>query len=209
MNNIQNKNLPIRRTHRLKEFDYGQYGYYFITVCTNHRKPLLSKIIGSDANVPNSSSNLIVGSDAPVAPSPSSFISGTVIPSQLGEKVLECWHNIERLNENVELDKFVMMPNHIHGIIIIKNTEPIDPVNKIYGFEIAERRGRRSLQGLVKDFKSVTTRIYKNMYGSSESLWQESFYDEIIKSERQYQDVWKYIDVNPLMWHLDELYTKE
>lgn len=202
MNDIQNKGLPTRRSHRLREFDYGQYGYYFITVCTNHRKPLLSKIIGSDDNVPNSTSNLIVGSDALVVPP-------STVPTLLGEKVLECWHNIERLNENVELDKFVMMPNHIHGIIIIKNTEPIDPVDKIYGFEIAERRGRRSLQGLVKDFKSVTTRIYKNMYGSSESLWQESFYDEIIKSERQYQDVWKYIDVNPLMWHLDELYTKE
>ena len=209
MNDIQNKGLPTRRSHRLREFDYGQYGYYFVTICTNHRKPLLSKIIGSDTTAPNPSSNMIVGSDAPVAPSPSSFINGTVIPSQLGEKVLKCWQNIERLNENVEIDKFVMMPNHIHGIIVIKNTEPIDPIDKIFGFEIAERRGRRSLQGLIKDFKSVTTRIYKRIFNCTDSLWQESFYDEIIKSERQYQDIWKYIDTNPLMWHLDELYTKE
>ncbi len=60
----------------------------------------------------------------------------------------------------------------------------------------------------MKDFKSVTTMIYKKMYGSDESLWQESFYDEIIKSERQYQDIWKYIDSNPLIWHLDELYVE-
>ncbi len=138
MNDIQNKGLPTRRSHRLREFDYGQYGYYFVTVCTNHRKPLLSKIIGSDTTAPNPSSNMIVGNDALVVPP-------STVPTPLGEKVLECWQNIERLNENVELDKFAMMPNHIHGIIIIKNTEPINPVDKIYGFEIAERRGLYSL----------------------------------------------------------------
>ncbi len=128
-----NNDLPSRKTHRLKEYDYGQYGYYFVTVCTNHRKPLLSRVVGNDA--------LVVPSQtiqSPVSP----FINGTVIPSHLGEKVLECWQNIERLNKNVELDKFVMMPNHIHGIIIIKNTEPIHSTDKTYGFELAERRVR-------------------------------------------------------------------
>ena len=187
-------NLPKRKSHRLKEYDYGQYGYYFVTICTHNRKPLLSKI-------KIHTNSVIVGNDALVVPK--------TILTPLGKEILNCWYNIEKLNNNVKLDKFVIMPNHIHGIIIIKNANPIDPIDKKFGFEIAERRGRRSLQGLVKDFKSVTTRIYKNMYGSSESLWQESFYDEIIKSERQYQDVWKYIDANPLMWHLDDLYAND
>ena len=91
---------------------------------------------------------------------------------------------------------------------MIQNIECVEPVDKVHGFEIAERRGRRSLQGLIKDFKSITTRTYKKMCSTDESLWQKSFYDEILKSEKQYQDAWKYIDANPLMWHFDELYNK-
>ena len=65
------------------------------------------------------------------------------------------------MSENFEIDKFVLMPNHIHAIIIIKSEEPIEKTDKKYTFEIAERRGRRSLQGLMK---SVMTRHFKKKY---------------------------------------------
>ena len=98
------------------------------------------------------------------------------------------------------------MPNHIHGIIIIKNENMFLCNKQKYAFEITERRGRRSLQGLIKDFKSVTTRIYKNMFSQNESLWQASFYDEIIRNDEHLYSILKYIEQNPLKWELDELF---
>ena len=186
---MNNDNLELlqRKNHRLKNYDYGNYGYYFITICTANRMNIL-------CDPPEN-----VGSDALVAPvNLSSFI-----PTEIGKKVVECWNNIALLNENIEVDKFVLMPNHIHGIIIIKNNEIGNPQEKKYGFEIAERRGRRSLPGLVKDFKSVTTRYYKKMFKTDLSLWQESFYDEIIKSQEHYNRIWEYISTNCEKWAED------
>lgn len=166
--------LPRRKTHRLKHFDYGSYGYYYVTIDTLNRANVLCDIT--------------VGSDALVA------------PSDIGQKVVDCWNNIAKQNENIEIDKFVLMPNHIHGIIILKSTEAMEWKEKKHAFEITERRGRRSLQGLIKDFKSVTTRHYKKMHHTDLSLWQESFYEEVIRSQEHYDKVWRYIDENPLKW---------
>ena len=76
------------------------------------------------------------------------------------------------------------------------------PIEKQFSFQIAERRGRRSLQGLIKDFKSVTTRYYKKNYNVCESLWQESFYDTVITSQQQYENICNYIQLNPTNWIL-------
>lgn len=182
-------NFIERHNHRLKNFDYGSYNYYYVTICTKNKQNLLSSIT--------------VGSDALVTPdtilSPDDVISK---PTKLGEKIFECWNNIQKLNENVKVDKFVIMPNHIHGIIILENKEPIDPIKKQYSFQVAERRGRRSLQGLIRDFKSVTTRYYKKTYNVGESLWQESFYDTVITSQQQYENICNYIQLNPTNWIL-------
>ncbi len=193
---MSGKDFKQRKNHRLPEYDYGKYGYYFVTICTNNRKPLLSKI-------------RYVGSDAPVAPENDALVSpeSLIVPTQLGNKVVESFKKVETLNENVRIEKFVLMPNHIHAIIIIENTEPVEMIEKQYAFQIAERRGRRSLQGLIKDFKSVTTRYYKKNFGTNESLWQKSFYDEVIKSYQQYENVWNYINENPYKWNEDDYFS--
>lgn len=180
--------LSQRKNHRLQNFDYGSYGYYYVTICTINRENVLCHIVGSDA--------LVAPQCVPFA------------RSEIGAKVIECWNNIALLNENVEVDKFVLMPNHIHGIIVIKNMEPIKVQEKKYDFEITERRGRRSLQGLIKDFKSVTTRYYKRMFNTDRSLWQESFYDEVIRNREHYNNIWQYIDTNPLKWEEDCFYKQ-
>ena len=169
--------LPKRKAHRLKEFDYGN-GYFFVTICTNNKEKLLGDIVGTDA---------------------------LVVPTDLGKRIIECWENIEKLNDNVEIVKYTIMPNHIHGIIAIKNDDEIH-TDKKYGFEIAERRGRRSLQGLMKDFKSVTTRIYKKEFNGTKSLWQKSFYDEVIKNDEHFKFAWQYIDENPRIWNEDKYF---
>lgn len=172
-----NMDLPKRKSHRLKNYDYGN-GYFFVTICTNDKRNLLCDIVGNDAHV---------------------------VPSNLGKRIIECSENIEKLNDNVEIIKYVIMPNHIHGIIAIENQSELYP-QKQYGFEIAERRGRRSLQGLIKDFKSVTTRIYQKEFNGEGSLWQKSFYDEMINNEEHFQYAWQYIDENPRIWNEDKYF---
>ncbi|MBE6710403.1 MAG: hypothetical protein E7579_04705 [Ruminococcaceae bacterium] len=170
-----------RKNHRLKNYDYGTYGYYHVTICTHHRFHLLSDVVGDNAQV---------------------------ILSDIGKKVSECWNNIALLNPNVELDQYVIMPNHIHGIIVLRNPEIYKYHEKSYDFEISESPEHRSLQGLIRDFKSVTTRYYKSMYHVPHSLWQDSFYDEKIKNLEQYRNTCRYITDNPRNWHLDNLYVE-
>ena len=189
--------LPERKNHRLKNYDYGRYGYYYVTLCTNRRAHLLSTITPREHTAPSISATPAVGSDALVAPSP------MVTLTPLGQKVLESWYKIETLNENVFIQKFVFMPDHIHGIILIKNPDVISTPKGTFDFQVAERRGRRSLQGVIRDFKSVTTRQYKAMFQVKTSLWQESFYDEIIRTQEQYNQTWEYIENNPRKWILE------
>ena len=176
---------PERKNHRLKDYDYGSAGYYFVTVCTHKKMKLLST----------------VGSAALGAPC-------SIRLTKLGKRVAECWYRMEQLDENVRIDKVIFMPNHIHAIIELTNPDWQQIREKEYDFEIAERRGRRSLQGLLHDFKSVTTRIYKRDFGGESSLWQDSFYETVLRSQRRYEKAWQYIDDNPAKWQEDELYIE-
>jgi REP element-mobilizing transposase RayT len=171
-----------RKPLRIKNYDYSQAGYYFVTICVQDRKKLLCEIVGNDA---------------------------LVVPTPIGEKITNCWDNISILNENINTDLFCIMPNHIHGIVVIENEFENSEIEKKYGFEIAERRGRRSLQGIIKDFKSVTTRHFNKMVDESlkNTLWQKSYYEHVIRDERELQNIREYINNNPLKWELDKYYT--
>ena len=92
------------------------------------------------------------------------------------------------------------MPDHIHGIIRIENPEKIHHPKGDFDFQVAERWRHRSLHGVIRDFKSVTTRQYKAMFQVNESLWQDSFYDMVIRSQEQYIEIWNYIENNPRKW---------
>lgn len=168
--------LPKRKNHRLEDFDYSSYGYYFVTLCTYQKMKLLSQV--SD---------------------------GTVTLTDIGKQAETCWRNMAKLNSNVDIDSFIIMPNHIHGIIILRNQGELSGNNK-YSFQITENKQHRSLQGLVRDFKSVTTRLYKKQSHVSHSLWQDSFYDEVIKGEKHYLSVLNYIQQNPQKWELDRYF---
>jgi len=168
--------FPQRKSHRLKNYDYSQNGYYFITICTNNHKHLLCNIVGNDA---------------------------LVVPTSIGQKVIDCWLKIQDYNSNIIIDKFCLMPNHFHGVLIIQNNTE----NHTFDFQITERRGRRSLQDIIKDFKSITTRLYKKEIKNLSSLWQKSFYDEIIRDCDHYKKIWNYIDNNPLKWSEDKYYS--
>ena len=125
--------LPERKNHRLRPYDYGKSGYYFITICTKNRLPLLSVITSREQNAPSVSSTPIVGSGALTAPQP------LVTLTPLGETVLDSWNKIETMNENIAIDKYLFMPDHIHGIIRIDNPEKIQHPKENFDFQVAER----------------------------------------------------------------------
>ncbi|MFT9497475.1 transposase [Anaerosolibacter sp.] len=180
MGNIE---LPKRKTIRLKYYDYSQSGYYFVTICTGNRRRILGNFVGNDA---------------------------LIVPSDIGVKVIECWSNIDVMNENIKIDIFCLMPNHIHGIIIIEDQVPEKVPIKEYVFEATERRGRRSLPGIIRDFKSVTTRYYNKMVCEKlkNTLWQRSYYEHIIRSEKELNDIREYMVNNPGKWQEDKYFIK-
>ena len=158
--------LPQRKLHRLKSWDYSQPGYYYVTICTKNKRKLLAKIHGTQTEAVS-------------------------IPTALGECVLVCWERIEKIYPGVKLDYFCLMPNHLHGIVVI------------------EEEGI-SLSAIVRGFKSVTTREYNQRVPIAEknTLWQSSFYDEIIKNDEMLFDVRKYILGNPSKWMEDSMYIE-
>lgn len=161
---------PKRKTNRLKQFDYSQNGAYFITICTHNRKEILSQINAGDGS-----------------PVPKLTIYGDI--------VLKLINEISNKYPNVIVDKYVIMPNHIHIILAIINHngtgDPSPTISNIVAWlKYTSTKEMNSLK------KSAGTRIF-----------QRSFYDHIIRNEADYLNIWQYIEDNPLRWHDDKYYT--
>ncbi len=156
--------LAKRKPTRLKGYDYSRNGAYFITICTKDRRCLLSEIT--------------VGEGLCALPQN--------ILTPVGKEIENSIQYIENNYAGVMIDKYVIMPNHIHLIVILENTG-----------------GHRNppLQNIIGQLKSYTT----NKYGST--LWQRSYHDHIIRDESDYQKIWEYIDTNVLRWEKDCFYT--
>jgi putative transposase len=156
----------------LKEYDYSQPGEYFITICTNDKKCVFGEVIEEKTTL-----------------------------SSVGEIVKKYWEEIPMHFPNVELDEFVIMPNHVHGIIIINGhvgVEYIQPLQNKYQHVIP-----KSLGSIIRSYKAAVTReCYKNNH--SYFKWQSLFYDRIIRSDKELSNIRDYINNNPLKWHLDE-----
>ena len=170
MNKIE---LPKRKKIRLNEYDYGQAGAYFITICTYNRAQILSKIVGE---------GLCALPQINLTP--------------IGEIVKQSIEYINNNYDNVLIDKYVIMPNHVHLIIHIQTGGHVDPTG---GHGDPPLR----VYDIIGRFKSFTDGKYNGR------LWQRSFYDHIIRDENDYLDVCNYIDQNPLKWADDCYYTEE
>ena len=165
----------VRKKNRLQNYDYSQNGAYFITICTENRKCLLSTIVGATLGRP-------------------AYVQLT----QWGLDVEQAILRIPQCYPDVHLEKYVIMPNHIHAIITI--SERINPFpTKKY-----------DISNVVGKFKAAVTRNAGNAFMHSEQnkIWQKSFHDHIIRDEEDYLKIWNYIDVNPQKWSEDCFYIK-
>ena len=156
---------PSRKPNRLKGYDYRQKGYYFITICTKDRHELLwnQPYVGARIARP--------------------LLSGIGI---IVEKAIK---NIPQIYESITIDKYVIMPNHIHLIIIV-----------------SERCGRAMRAPTISTVINQMKGFVSKQIGHS--IWQKLFHDHIIRNESGYIKIWHYIDENPTNWQTDCFYPK-
>jgi REP element-mobilizing transposase RayT len=171
----QNKQLHHRRSIRLADYDYSAEGGYFITIVTQGRACLFGEVI-----------------------------DGVMQLNDYGKIVWDEWFRSTDIRHEIELnmDEFVVMPNHIHGIVIINDDQgrgdrPVAPTKPI-------GPPPKSIGAFVAGYKSAVTKrinILRNTPGVA--VWQRNYYDHIITSERDYYNIANYISSNPMNWESD------
>ena len=159
-----------RRSIRLRGYDYSQPGKYHVTICTAGKEHLLGEVV-----------------------------EGEMHPNELGERVALCWKWLAQHYSYIDLDEWIVMPNHVHGIIIITNREG--------GSRTAPTR-RKTLGSLIGAFKTVSTEDVNELRGTpGRTLWQRDFYDHIIRNEDELNKIREYIQTNPVQWRSDPDFT--
>jgi REP element-mobilizing transposase RayT len=158
------RELPTRKPNRLKGHDYCQSGAYFITICTKDRAELFGTIVGAATCRPYAEL------------------------TELGKSVDDVIGKINYIYKHVSVEQYVIMPNHIHMIVVIGNG----------GRQIAAP----TISLIVGNLKRVVS------MRSGFSPWQKSFHDHIIRNENEYNKIAEYIENNPILWIDDCFYTR-
>ncbi|PSR53426.1 hypothetical protein AHMF7605_07735 [Adhaeribacter arboris] len=180
-----------RRSIRLKGYDYSQSGAYFITLCPYHREHLFGEIV-----------------------------NGNTVLSEYGQIAFNEWVRTPVKRSNVALDVFVIMPNHLHGIVIINDTgESHSPIlddmawNKIQlqfnnkgECDSPLRSLSNTVGAIVRGYKWVVTKQI-NLLCSGQIIWQRNYYEHIIRNEQAYQTISEYIMNNPAKWEEDKFFS--
>jgi putative transposase len=160
---------------RLPGWDYGSNGLYFVTICTKDRFRYFGEI-----------ENQTVESQSVI----------TLNMTKIGEIAYNNWKNISEFHPYVELDDFVIMPDHLHGILFINKPDKTTWELNKFGTQI------ENLASIIRGCKSsVKTYATRN---NLDFMWQPGYYDRVIRSEKEYINIQNYIDNNPDQWYLNE-----
>jgi putative transposase len=158
---------------RMKEWNYSKGGYYFVTICTLNGECIFGEVVEEKVQL-----------------------------SSVGKIVAEEWKKTERIRNNVLLDTWIVMPNHVHGIIIVDNDDVETHCHASLPYKNKFGPQRNNLSSIIRGFKSSTTvriRSIKHKFS-----WQSRFYDHIIRNEKSLSKIREYILNNPLKWELDK-----
>ncbi len=198
-------NLPRRRAMRLRGYDYSQPGAYFVTICVQHRQCLFGAIIDRKMHL-----------------------------NEIGEIVVEYWNRIPQHFFSVEIGEYVIMPNHIHGIIAwdiaeARSPNPQENAKKRRGEVTSPSLGKNaearspnpqenarkrrgevtspSLGKIVAYFKYQSTKHINQHHNTPGTrIWQRNYHDHIIRDDIDLQRLREYIQNNPRKWELDQLH---
>ena len=149
---------PRRRSLRLPEYDYSHAGAYFITVCTQDRVMLFGEVIDRDVRL-----------------------------NDMGTIVQQTWDDLPTHYSGIDLDAFIVVPNHVHGIIIL----------------VDESEPRHAIPEIVRGFKTFSARRVNERAGKRGILWQRGYYEHVIRNEKALDRIRAYIANNPARWAND------
>lgn len=194
-----NPNIHQRKSIRLKGYDYSQAGLYFITICCQDRACLFGKII-----------------------------DGEMILNEYGQIAFDEWIKTPEIRPNVKLGEFVLMPNHIHGIIrilgrgelnspeITNESHSPDNGNDFKSKQMSDNKGEnisplrspsQTVGAIIRGYKSSVTKQL-GLLGYPEKIWQRNYYEHIIRNDKSYKNISDYIINNPAKWNDDKFYTQ-
>lgn len=175
-----NPEIHHRKSIRLRGYDYSQAGLYFVTICTHERLPLFGKID-----------------------------DGKMVANDAGVLVEKCWREIPVHFPQVILDGFVVMPNHIHGIVeirdIVAGTNNVGAKDflPLQNVETAMKHGTSKTVGsIVRGFKIGVTKWFHE-HTDTHQVWQRNYHEHIIRNEEAYLKISEYIEYNPQRWQED------
>ena len=160
---------PTRKNPRLADYDYANAGAYFVTICTHQKQSVFGQIE-----------------------------SGAMELNQCGQVAERIWRDIPIHFPSVDLDEWVVMPNHIHGILFIDDgrARHASPLHH-----------RPKLGTVICAYKSAAARLINQTRGTPRvSLWQRNYYEHVIRNELSLAEIREYIVNNPLKWELDEYF---
>ncbi len=195
--------LPKRKPNRLKNFDYSQNGAYFITICTKDKKNFLSRIVGKTRLCSTPLGNYEKSYPSPIC-TPTPVGEGLAPPvselTKCGEAVKQEIISIEQRFPSVKIDRYVIMPNHVHMIILLYQGSG----------DSGGASPSPTISNIICAFKSKATRICKaERLFEGEKLFQRSFHDHIIRNKDSYLEISRYIENNPMYWQEDCFYTEQ
>ena len=173
---------PRRKRLRLREYDYTSYGAYFVTIVTQDRRHMFGRVTHDE-----------------------------MVLTTVGEVVWDAWDALPVRFPSVELDLFVVMSNHVHGIVWLLD-EPMVALDEgaAGGSPTAAPVaapalvGRPTLGDVMRVFKSISAIEVNRANRSTGDVWQRNYFEKIVRSQRQLDALRRYIDENPLRWALDE-----
>jgi len=197
---------------RAKWWNYGWNAAYFVTICTAHRECYFGDIIPVETghrpvSIDNQGNNNHETGQCPVS-------TNVMQLSEIGRLAEKFWWSIPEHFPFVQLDVFVVMPNHIHGILMIDKPNDGQDADGIYATHATEpktpgelrfrNQGKETLSSIIGSFKSVVTKHAHRIHADFE--WQERFHDHIIRDTEEYGKIANYIENNVDNWQNDKFY---
>jgi putative transposase len=164
-------------SNRLKEWDYRTPGYYFVTICTKNRIPWFGNIDKDQ-----------------------------MILSPIGGTIVQELQKTAHIRPNISIDTWIVMPNHIHTIIVIDEIPRVAVETPRRGVSTKANWKPGTLGAIINQFKSICTKRIR-VAGYGDFSWQARFYDHIIRNEKSLENIRTYILGNPIKWTEDEYFT--
>ncbi len=175
-----NPEIHHRRSIRLKGYDYSQSGTYFITLCSHNREYLFGELVNDEMAL-----------------------------NKLGIIARDEWIKSFQIRPEIIMDKYIVMPNHLHSIVVIRDAgdRNRDKLNKGNPRVAPTGPKNKSIGALVAGFKSVATKKINDMRGTPGApVWQRNYHEHIIRNEESLEKIREYVINNPRNWKKDSLF---